>query len=90
MKKHLTCTIDCARTPSAALVHAHIAHVLHFPLHYGANKDALRDCLTDVLVEYSVSIVWKDTTLSKKDAALVSLKKELAEIVGPHSLTITS
>lgn len=89
MKKHLTCTIDCALTPTPSLVHAHIARVLHFPSYYGANTDALRDCLADVQIEHSLRIVWKDTAASKKNAALVSLKKEIVEIVGRHSVTFT-
>ncbi len=90
MKKHLSLTIDCSKTPTPSLVHTHIAHVLHFPSHYGANTDALRDCLTDVLVEHSLRIVWKDTAASKKNAALVSLKNEIEKIVGIQFITCLS
>ena len=80
MKKHLTLTVDCAHTPTPALVHAHIARVLHFPPYYGANQDALRDCLTDVLVEHTVHLVWHDTDESPKSPRLTLIHKLLREL----------
>jgi len=88
MKKHITLTIDCTQTPTAPRVHAHIAHALHFPRHYGANLDALRDCLTDILIEHSLSVVWRDTEHSKNDASLRALQNVLIATVGTRAVEV--
>ena len=86
MKKHLTLSIDCSHTVTSERVHASIARQLHFPSYYGANLDALRDCLADILVEHSLSVVWKDTEHSKKDVGLSTLKKVVCDVVGVHNV----
>lgn len=70
MKISRTLSIDCRKETTPALVHKSIARQLRFPLHYGANLDALRDSLTDVLLEYNVRLSWKDTGPSSQSKAL--------------------
>ncbi len=40
-------TLDCAVIGSLSDLHAELARLLSFPEYYGANFDALYDCLTD-------------------------------------------
>ncbi|MBP5166490.1 MAG: barstar family protein [Oscillospiraceae bacterium] len=40
--------LDCRRMTDKAEAHAHIKSVLGFPEHYGANLDALHDCLGEL------------------------------------------
>lgn len=40
--------IDCGGIATKAELHEHIAEALDFPSWYGANLDALMDCLTDL------------------------------------------
>ena len=39
---------DCTRVHSLAELHSELASLLSFPDYYGANFDALHDCLTDM------------------------------------------
>lgn len=70
MKQRKKVLIDCAKTTTPEAIHTAIATQLHFPSYYGANLDALADCLGDTLLEFSVSLVWKDTPASKKNTAI--------------------
>lgn len=82
MKRKLILAINCATTPTPALVHEHIAQVLHFPQYYGANKDALRDCFSDVRIEHDIHLVWHDTKASREHTALRELHALLRELCG--------
>ena len=49
-------TIDEARFTSAQDVHACVAKELNFPDYYGANLDALNDCLGDIADECDLNV----------------------------------
>ncbi|MFM2414382.1 MAG: hypothetical protein RI911_75, partial [Candidatus Parcubacteria bacterium] len=71
--------IDCSKLKTAKAIHASIAEQLNFPEYYGANLDALVDCYGDVLLEYEVSLVWKDTKASLRSKVCSEIKKILQE-----------
>ena len=50
-------TIDCAAFHSAAEFHAYIRDLMSFPAYYGANLDALHDCLTELSEDTEVDMV---------------------------------
>jgi RNAse (barnase) inhibitor barstar len=79
--KKIRLVIDCAKLATTAAIHAHIAKTLHFPGYYGANLDALNDCLGDAMLEHKVTFVWKDTEMSKKDKGVQEIKKRLIETI---------
>lgn len=82
MKKNITLHIDCAKTKTPAQVHAAIAHQLHFPDYYGANLDALQDCLGDTLIEHTISLSWHDTAQSLAMKSLQEIHSVLNEALG--------
>ena len=82
MKKNVALKIDCAKLKTAAEIHAAIAKQLHFPDYYGANLDALRDCLGDVLIEHPIKLVWKESSTSREDSELQAIHALLTEVVG--------
>ena len=41
-------TVNCAGLETKDQLHSHLAHAMAFPDWYGANLDALYDCLTDL------------------------------------------
>lgn len=47
--------LDCTRVHSLSGLHAELAALLSFPDYYGANLDALHDCLTDMAVTLRVT-----------------------------------
>lgn len=74
--------LDARDAPSARLFYAHMAALLRFPEHFGANLDALFDCLTDLeqLDEPQVALV-----IRHADALLVKEKpKKRQDII--HAL----
>ncbi|MBQ9069689.1 MAG: barstar family protein [Eggerthellaceae bacterium] len=52
--------IDESSFQSASGVHAYLASHLDFPDHYGANLDALSDCLGDLDSQVALTIVLSD------------------------------
>jgi RNAse (barnase) inhibitor barstar len=79
--KTIRLVIDCAKLATPAALHAHIAKTLHFLDYYGANLDALNDCLGDVLLEHKVTLVWKDSEKSKKDKGVQEIKNILTKTI---------
>lgn len=54
--------IDCACIDSRAAFHRVLADTLHFPQWYGANLDALYDCLTEIGSETRLRLSnWDDS-----------------------------
>jgi RNAse (barnase) inhibitor barstar len=80
MKKPYTLHIDCRVDTTPARVHARIAEQLHFPVYYGANLDALQDCLSEVLLERRVVVEWRDTPASKRSKGLRAIHTLLSRI----------
>lgn len=74
-----TIVIDCSRARDAAAVHRALARQLRFPPHYGGNLDALRDCLSETIIEYRLHIRWHDTPSSRSDPSLQNIKKIIIE-----------
>ena len=81
-KTNITLTIDCAKDSTKDAIHASIAQQMHFPDYYGANLDALHDCMNDALLEYLVVLHWKDTKASRADAKVQEIKKLLKGLLG--------
>lgn len=50
-------TIDCREIRSEAEFHEIIAAKLHLPAYYGANLDALYDCLTSVSRKTTLNLI---------------------------------
>lgn len=48
--------LDVKKMTSPAQAHAYLAQILHFPDYYGANLDALHDCLGDLDEEILIKI----------------------------------
>jgi RNAse (barnase) inhibitor barstar len=80
-KTSLTLTIDCSAHSTLKSVHETVAAQLHFPPYYGANLDALRDCLGDVLLEHTVTLVWHDTPASRKNTHMQALHRTLGTLL---------
>jgi ribonuclease inhibitor len=74
MKKVLL-NIDCEEIKTPELLHAYIAKKLSFPKYYGANLDALKDCMSDVSLEHVVTLKWKDSATSKKNKEMQGIRK---------------
>ncbi len=53
--------IDCSLVACPGDLHRALAQALAFPEHYGANLDALHDCLTDISRETRVCLLHWDT-----------------------------
>lgn len=51
------CLIDGNDIRSKRLLHERLAQELGFPEYYGANFDALYDCLTDIHEETAITII---------------------------------
>lgn len=49
--------IDCSEMTTYLEAHAYLARELSFPEYYGANLDALHDCLGDISEETHVTIL---------------------------------
>ena len=47
--------LDCTRVRSLSELHGELAALLSFPDYYGANLDALYDCLTDMAVTLRIT-----------------------------------
>lgn len=50
-------TVDCAGIADAKALHRLLAETLSFPKWYGHNADALYDCLTDVRVDTTLTLL---------------------------------
>ncbi len=57
--------IDGENIENMADIHSIFAEGLSFPEWYGNNLDALRDCLTDISEEVTVTVVNRDTLFEK-------------------------
>lgn len=73
MEKRTLCGL-CMHTREKA--HAHIRRRLRLPAYYGANLDALHDCLTDVAVPTQITLRFSDSMqkhLGEYGTKLISL-----------------
>lgn len=60
-----TITLDLERMTSVPALHKYLRSALALPAHYGANLDALYDCLTEI-VEPTQIVVPADITDNEK------------------------
>ena len=70
--------LDGARFENIESAHEYIKGKMGFPEHYGANLDALDDCLSELPRSTSVVII-------NRDAAIMNLGKKAAEIFAVFS-----
>lgn len=66
-----TITLDLERMTSVSALHKYLRSALALPVYYGANLDALYDCLTEI-VEPTQIIVPADITDNEKLAGMAS------------------
>lgn len=57
--------IDGEKIDDMADIHSFFAKELSFPEWYGNNLDALRDCLTDISYEITVTVINRDMLFEK-------------------------
>ena len=70
--------IDCRRLADAAAAHAYLKELFSFPEYYGANLDALYDCLTEVREDVCFRLQ-NTAALGRRGSALEVLLHHAAE-----------
>ena len=74
--------LDGARFADVASAHGYIKEKLDFPEHYGANLDALDDCLSELPRITSVVIINRDAAMANLGEKAVKIFEVFSEILG--------